>query len=90
MKVEVYSWRVTTELKSALEREGRARNVPVSSLLEMAVQDWLKRSSSDAAEEQDQPGLHATAERFIGAFAGRNPRRAETARQTIAQRLRRR
>ena len=34
MKTEVYSWRLSGELKSDLEREARLRRVPVSLVLE--------------------------------------------------------
>ena len=40
MRTEVYSWRLSDELKSDLERESRLRQVPVSSVLEAAVRAW--------------------------------------------------
>lgn len=90
MKKEVYSWRVTTELKSDLEREARLRKISVSSLLEMAARGWLKTSHGDAIEDDDQRRLHAAAEKCLGVLAGGNSRRSETARQAIRDRLRRR
>jgi len=54
MKTEVYSWRLSEELKSDLEREAYLRKVSVSSLLEMAVREWLKRSNTDAPDDQVQ------------------------------------
>ena len=47
MRTEVYSWRLSGELKSDLEREARLRKVPVSSVLETAVRDWLKKGDAD-------------------------------------------
>ena len=89
MKTEVYSWRLTGELKSYLEREARLRKLPVSSILDMAVRDWLKNSDVDAAGDDDvQRKLHAAAASCLGILASGNPRRAETAREAIRRRLR--
>ena len=45
MKTEVYSWRLSAEAKADLEREARFRKVPVSTILDAAVRDWLKKSA---------------------------------------------
>jgi hypothetical protein len=91
MKTEVYSWRLAGELKSYLEREARLRNLPVSSILDMAVRDWLMKSGVYARGDEDmQSKLHAAAASCLGVLAGGNPRRAETARKAIRKRLRRR
>jgi hypothetical protein len=90
MKTEVYSWRLSGELKSDLEREARARKVPVSSILDMAVRDWLKRSNGGATDDELQPRLHSSAANSLGVFAGQDSRRSETARENIRKRLRRR
>jgi hypothetical protein len=90
MRTEVYSWRLSGELKSELEREARARKVPVSSLLDMAVRDWLKRSGEDAPDDELQRRLHSSAANSLGAFAGRDSHRSETAREKIRKRLRQR
>ena len=90
MKTEVYSWRLSRELKSNLERQARLRKVSVSSVLEMAVRDWLKKSAIGTAGDAAQRKLHAAAEHCLGVLAGRNPRCAEEARATIIVRLRRR
>jgi hypothetical protein len=90
MKTEVYSWRVSEELKSDLEREARNRKVPVASLLDLAVRDWLKKSGEDVAGDETQRKLHAAVEECIGVLAGGNPRRSEKARETVRARLKRR
>lgn len=91
MKTEVYSWRLAGELKSYLEREARLRKVPVSSILDMAVRDWLRKTDGDTpGDDEMQRKLHAAAESYLGVLAGGNSRRAETARETIRKRLRRR
>jgi predicted transcriptional regulator len=90
MKTEVYSWRLSRELKADLEREARGRNMPVSTILDEAVREWLTKSAIDAEAEDGQRRLQAAAARCIGVLAGGNPRRAETAREAIRERLRQR
>jgi hypothetical protein len=57
MKTEVYSWRVSAELKTMLEREVRRSKTPVSELLDLAVRDLL------------QAGAPLTNSRFRAAFS---------------------
>ncbi|HUI40426.1 MAG TPA: hypothetical protein VL523_00505 [Terriglobia bacterium] len=90
MKTEVYSWRLSGEVKSDLERKARLRKVPLSSILEQAVREWLKKNDGDGAGDEAQRSLHAAAGRCLGILAGGDPRRAETAREAIRERLRRR
>ena len=89
MKPEVYSWRLSGELKSDLEREARLRKVPVSAVLETAVRDWLKKGDTDASEDEAQRRFHTAAANCFGVLASGNPRRAETARDVLRKRLRR-
>ncbi len=90
MRTEVYSWRLSGELKSDLEREARLRQAPVSSVLEAAVRDWLKKDDADASEDEAQRRLHTAAANCFGALASGNSRRAETAREELRKRLGRR
>jgi hypothetical protein len=90
MKTEVYSWRLSSDLKSDLERASRLRKLSTSSILDQAVRDWLKKGNEDVADNEVQRRLHAAAANCVGVLAGSNPRRAETARQAIRQRLGRR
>ena len=90
MRTEVYSWRLSGELKSDLEREARLRKVPVSAVLETAVRDWLKKGDADVPEDEAQRRLHTAAAGCFGVFASGNSRRAETARDVLRKRLRRR
>jgi hypothetical protein len=89
MRTEVYSWRLSHELKSDLEREARLRKMPVSSILDLAVREWLKKRGLDVEGEEAQRELHAAAEQCVGILAGRNRHRAERAREAIRKRLRR-
>jgi predicted transcriptional regulator len=90
MDTEVYSWRVSRELKSDLEQQARIRKTSLSAVLNLAVRDWLKQSAAAVGEDEEQRRLHEAAMKCVGAFAGGNPRRAETARQAIRDRLKRR
>jgi len=88
MKAEVYSWRVSAELKAELERHARLRKVRVSSILELAVQEWLSRNGEDARGDNAQRRLHAAAARCLGVFEGQDPPRAESSSAAVRQRLR--
>ncbi len=90
MKTEVYSWRLSGELKSNLEREARQRKVSVSAVLESAVRDLLKKGDSATPEDEKQRRLHTAAARCLGVLASGNSRRAETAREAVRTRLGRR
>ena len=87
MKTEVYSWRISRELKTDLERAARSRKVRVSTVLDMAVREWLAKNAVDIAGDEEQKRLHAIAEQYIGVVSGRNPRRAETSAATIRKSL---
>lgn len=90
MGSEVYSWRVKTELKANLEQEARKRKTTVSSILELAVNDWLAKRDADPAAEEEQRRLHQAASACLGTIQGDQPDRAENARQLIRERLRNR
>jgi hypothetical protein len=90
MKTEVYSWRVSPDLKTGLEREARRRKMSLSAVLDLAAQDWLKKSDTDDDDDQKQRSLHQAASECFGIFAGGDPRRSEKVGQAVRQRLRRR
>ncbi len=89
MKTEVYSWRVSSELKSDLERQARLRQTPVSAVLEQAVRTWLNQppDSTDAMEQQK---LHEAAAQSFGIIAGNDGSRSQNASKLVRDRLRRR
>jgi hypothetical protein len=89
MKTEVYSWRVSAELKTELEREARRRKVSLSALLDLAAKEWLSRSSSAVDDDEHQRRLHKAVAECCGVIAGGDPRRSENARQAVRERLRR-
>lgn len=87
MKTEVYSWRLSSELKSDLERVARSRKVRVSTVLDTAVREWLAKNAVDIASDEEQKRLHAVASRYFGAFASGNANRSEQVRETVGKRL---
>lgn len=90
-KSEIYSWRLSPEVKSALEIEARREGITLASLLERIAEEWLRtRRLSIAQEEAEQARLHAAARRTLGTIAGGNSRRAERAHSAIRERLARR
>jgi hypothetical protein len=89
MKSEVYSWRVSTELKSGLEREARRRRISVSAVLDLAARDWLNNGGAEIGGDEEQARLQKAAAKCFGALASGNAHRAENARQAVRQRLRR-
>ena len=89
MKTEVYSWRVSTDIKTGLERDARRRKLSLSAVLDLAAQEWLKKSEPAGDDEAEQHRLHQAALKSIGSLAGGDPLRSENASKTIKQRLRR-
>lgn len=90
MKTEVYSWRVSSDLKQDLEREAQRRKASVSSILDAAARDWLKKSRESVADDEEQKRLHAAVEPLIGSISGADPYRSERVSEIVRERLRRR
>ena len=85
----MYSWRLSSELKSDLEREAPLRKMSISAVLNPAVREWLKQSAVHLDHDEGQRRLHEAASKCLGGFADRNSRRAERARQRVRERMRR-
>jgi hypothetical protein len=90
MKTEVYSWRVSSDIKTGLEREARRRKISMAAALDLAAREWLQHSCMESAGDEGQRQLHKDASRWLGAVAGGNPQRSQTASETVRQRLRQR
>jgi hypothetical protein len=86
MKSEVYSWRLSPELKMDLEREAREQKIALSALLERMAQDWLMRRR--AADEKEQARIRTRVEKVIGKLSiGCGPYTNETVAKTIYENL---
>ena len=73
MKTEVYSWRVSFDLKAGLEREARRRKVSVSAVLTIAARDLLEKGGSECGSEHEQRRLRAAASKWIGTLSAGDP-----------------
>jgi len=89
MKTEVYSWRVSTDLKTGLEREARRRKLSLAAVLDLAAREFLNNTGAANEGEEKQRRLHQAASKLLGAFAGGDPRRSEDLRRAVRHRLRR-
>ena len=88
MKTEVYSWRLSPDLKDALEQAARRERVSVSRLLERIAREWLKaRASAAEDDEAEQERLRAVAMQFAGTIRGGDPDRAAEAGQRVRESL---
>jgi hypothetical protein len=90
MRNEVYSWRVSTDVKAGLEREARRRNLSVSAVLDVAAREWLNKSGEDGDDEEEQHRLRNAAAACFGALASGQADRSEKTREAVRRRLRRR
>ena len=89
-KSEVYSWRVTPELKQALEEKARERGVSLAVMLEEISMEFLARPDLTAADDEaEQEHLHAAARPFIGAIA-LDPDASTQVRERVREKLRQR
>ncbi|MGA3239815.1 MAG: hypothetical protein ABSG03_26365 [Bryobacteraceae bacterium] len=91
MKTEVYTLRLSRDLKEALESEARREKVSIAALLDRGARQLLQKDSAQGtSDDAEQLRLHAQARKSIGRIAGVNPLRAESARSLVRERLARR
>jgi hypothetical protein len=89
MKTEVYSWRVSPEIKKNLERTARRRKLSVAQALEQATQDWVSKNSEplEDEEEQEQRRLHQAVMKFAGTLESGDPNRSTSVSERVRQKL---
>lgn len=90
MKTEVYSWRVSSDVKTSLEREARRRKISISAALDLAAREWLHKSGMENEGDEEQGRLRKAASKWLGALASGNAQRSETASHSVRKRLRQR
>lgn len=88
VKNEVYSWRVSSDLKSAIEEAARRAGVTSAQLLELAVRHWLEKNGR--RDDGEQAALHARVRATLGTVRGGRPGRAERAGELVKDKLKRR
>jgi hypothetical protein len=89
MKSEVYSWRVSSDIKTSLEREARRRKISMSAALDAAAREWLQRSGMANEGDEEQRRLQKAASKCIGTLSSGNAQRSETVSEGVKHRLRR-
>ena len=87
-KSEVYTWRVSPEVKGGLEEIARRERRSVSQVLDEIVTEHLQADAQESSAEGDQQRrLHNRAARFAGRLSGGDPERAANARERVRTRL---
>ncbi len=70
-KNEVYSWRVASDTKMALENEARREGTTVAAVLDRLVRERLaERRRAAVEDEAEQKRLHAAAVATFGTIRG--------------------
>lgn len=88
-KSEVYSWRLSTELKTKLEAAAKDEKTSIGTILDRAVREWLDaRVPSDEDDAEQQRRLRERAMKAIGtASIGLGPYTNERVRQVMGEQL---
>ena len=88
-KSEVYSWRLSPQLKRQLEEAANAENASIGAILERVMLDWLStREPSEEADAEEQRRLHARARKAMGTVSiGLGPYTNERVREVIGEYL---
>jgi hypothetical protein len=68
MKTEVYSWRVSTEIKAGLQRAARRRKMSLAGVLDLAAREWLSKTDQQPDDEEEQRRLHKAAAQCFGSI----------------------
>lgn len=88
MKAEIYTLRLSRDLKEALESQARREKVSIATLLDRGARELLQKDGSPVAgDDTEQLRLHAQARKSFGAISGANSRRAESVRALVRERL---
>lgn len=89
-KSEVYSWRVSSQMKRALEEAARRQKQSISSLLEKIVEQSLRNGGEGWNEEEAalQTRLHAAASKWIGQIDSGRRDRSRRVRELVREKLR--
>ena len=87
-KSEVYSWRLSPDLKAALEEAARSERTSLSRLLASISREWLRQRSGTSEEEQNR--VRKAARKCLGTIRGGDPYLAEQAGERARQSIRKR
>jgi hypothetical protein len=86
MKTEVYSWRLSIELKAGLEEQARSEGKSVSALLEELASDGLHaRRNGQSDDEARQAAIRKRVTASVGTIQGNDPHRSEQAARLVRE-----
>jgi|SRR6476646_11410928 hypothetical protein len=88
-KSEVYSWRLTPELKMQLEAAARDEKASIGIILDRVVREWLaKRPLSEGDDAEQQRQLRERAMKAVGTVSiGLGPYTNERVREVMGEQL---
>ena len=87
-KTDVYSWRLSSARKAALEDAARSERTSLSKLLDRATDEWMRnRRARTGRDDEEQRRLRAAATRFVGTLRGGDPSRSRQARMRLKSKL---
>jgi hypothetical protein len=76
------------DIKTGPEREARRRKLSLDAVLDLAAEEWRKKSASEPDGEDEQRRLREAASKCLGSIAGGDPPRSENATRAVRERLR--
>jgi hypothetical protein len=85
-KTEVYSWRISPELKQLLASAAKDEGASMAEFLEKIVRAWF-REHRDTEDERRQRELLEAAGKCFGGIAGGDPKRSRSARDALVTKL---
>ena len=86
-KTNVYSWRLSSELKLELERQARREGVSIADLLERLAKEWLAVRSSGTLDDGEQRRLRNALRACVGTVASGDASGSENVRARVPARL---
>jgi hypothetical protein len=86
MKTEVYSWRLSAELKAGLEAQARHESKSLSALLQELASEGLRaRRNGHSHDDAEQAAIRKRALKAIGACAGGDPTASQRSRELVRE-----
>lgn len=88
MKTEVYSWRISTELKGDLEEQARLEGKSLSALLQEFASEGLRvRRNGNGDNGAEQAALRKRVMATVGTIHSGEPDLASRAREVVRERI---
>src|SRR5581483_3199894 len=88
MKTEVYSWRLSPEMKTRLESEARRSGKSLAELLEQISTNWLEERSGGYDVEMEAK-LRNRVMATVGTIRGGDPQRSSRSKELVREIIKR-